>query len=478
VIEGECSHKVASAPDCFKAAQKYFGASLNLTTWSGVDEKLPNGCSFNILTDSPGKVMVYFNTKGSGVCAESSEGKTAGVVNSLVHVKVQLAKGTVQLTLTGPATVWYGVGFGAQQMSDKPWAIIVDGFGNVTERKLGYHNRGEQLPPTVTVVSNVVQDNKRTVVLTRAMKGNSSAYFTFTASGNIDIINAYGSTKQLLFHANKSPAKIALLPLVSGKGRGAASCLCSVPPPAFGKATGYLQYNPVEQAGEAGPASRIPFSNLCEPEPRSDMLAMKNPTCDIRTYSGGQIACHHLWSLLDADQAIPWVNQPLKYYLKFRFWVQPYDASYHQTVKRETWGIASPVEYDVPKCKKGMMGCSLAKDGTWIHTITGTYMGKGKLVAAHYHCHAPTCLSMTIYRNDTREVICEERPIYGGSGKADLKKFDEPGYIAQPPCLWGSPEFGLEEPIDVTGVMLHTVKTSNASYGHHGEMAWQQMFYV
>ena len=54
---------------------------------------------------------------------------------------------------------------------------------------------------------------------------------------------------------------------------------------------------------------------------------------------------------------------------------------------------------------------------------------------------------------------------------------DEPGFIAQPPCLWGSPEHGLEEPYDANGQTLHVVKTANATYGHHGEMAWLQMYY-
>ena len=30
-----------------------------------------------------------------------------------------------------------------------------------------------------------------------------------------------------------------------------------------------------------------------------------------------------------------------------------------------TWGIASPVEYDVPKCSEGVMGCSRESDGSW-----------------------------------------------------------------------------------------------------------------
>ena len=114
-----------------------------------------------------------------------------------------------------------------------------------------------------------------------------------------------------------------------------------------------------------------------------------------------EIACHHMWSLLDAEQEIPWPNQPLEYYLKFRFWIQEYNASYHHQLTRSTWGIASPVEYDVPKCTEGMIGCTQVsnKDGTdsWIHTITGTYQGSnGKLAAAHFHCHAPTCLSIAM----------------------------------------------------------------------------------
>lgn len=174
---------------------------------------------------------------------------------------------------------------------------------------------------------------------------------------------------------------------------------------------------------------------------------------------------------VDADQDIPWTDRPLTYRLKFRFWYQDYNASYHRNVKRTTWGIASPVEYDVPKCAANVEGCALV-NGTWIHTITGTFQGNGKLVAAHFHCHAPTCLSVSLYRNDTGELLCREVPVYG---------LNEPGFISQPPCLWGSetPEsFGLETPPDVNGVALHAIKTSNATHGHHGEMAWLQMFHV
>ena len=82
-----------------------------------------------------------------------------------------------------------------------------------------------------------------------------------------------------------------------------------------------------------------------------------------------------------------------------------------------------------------------------------------------------------MYRNDTGELLCVERPVYGGTGQVDEKRFDEPGYILQPPCLWGDEKYGLVMPPDVNGQFLHSVKTSNATAGHHGEMAWQQMYF-
>ena len=85
---------------------------------------------------------------------------------------------------------------------------------------------------------------------------------------------------------------------------------------------------------------------------------------------------------------------------------------------------------------------------------------------------------MEIWNNHTGELLCRQEPIYGGTGRVDVRKFDEPGYILQPPCLWGDARFGLEPPPDVNGAVLHTVKTANATYGHHGEMAWQQMYII
>ena len=105
---------------------------------------------------------------------------------------------------------------------------------------------------------------------------------------------------------------------------------------------------------------------------------------------------------------------------------------------------------------------------------------KGRIlpVVAHLHCHAPTCLSMSIHNNATGELLCQENASYGGTHAVDEKRFDEPGYIAVPPCVWGSPVDGLEPSPDISNVTLYVVKRANATYGHHGEMAHGEIYYA
>lgn len=60
------------------------------------------------------------------------------------------------ITLTGPADVWFGVGFDAEEMASAPYAVVVDGAGNVSEHKLGNHAPGIVLQPSVALVSSTV----------------------------------------------------------------------------------------------------------------------------------------------------------------------------------------------------------------------------------------------------------------------------------------------------------------------------------
>ena len=137
------------------------------------------------------------------------------------------------------------------------------------------------------------------------------------------------------------------------------------------------------------------FYNDCAPEPRESILAARNPTCDVRAYSGGLQVCKHKWSLLDADQAQPWPDQPLVYYQKYRFYYQPYEPARHVIVHpRAVWAIGAWIgEYDVPQCKPGTPPSQCR------HEIWGVVTAGGDnlhIAAAHFHCHAPTCLAMEI----------------------------------------------------------------------------------
>jgi hypothetical protein len=433
---------------------------------------------------------VFFNLAKEGQSSCSAGATVVGgesISVTTLALKLDATSSQATIKMIGPSDVWFGAGFNASTMKEGPWAIIIDGEGGVQEYRLtdqGTANR--KVAKSVTVVSSTVTNGTRTVVLSRPLQGASADHFTFSiGQAVLPFINAIGSGPQLAFHANKQPSSISMLPF-----EGAGVCICALAPPPFGHGKGALHYTPVAgMAGDTAKEGSVNCCNSCQPQPRSDMLAQKNPTCDIHTYTGGQIACHHLWNLLDAEQEIPWPDQPQVYHQKFRFWVQPYNESFHHQLTHTTWGIASPVEYDVPKCEKGMLGCEQTADGNWIHTISGTWSATGKLVAAHFHCHAPTCLSMVMYRcpkgttvcnATTGEEICGERPVYGGTGKIVNPSMDEPGFILQPPCLWAVPNatdnYGLEASFDVKDYVLGTVKTANATYGHHGEMAWQQMF--
>lgn len=269
-------------------------------------------------------------------------------------------------------------------------------------------------------------------------------------------------------------------------------CICPKDPKPFGEASGYLLYHPVaNQSADEGQGQGDIFDRKCAAWPATNVLEHKNPTCDIRHYRGGQWACKHKWSLLDADQEIPWADQPLVFHHKYRFWVQPYKKGYHTPLTLgETVGSAlllgSPWEYDVPKCMPDIAGCSMV-NGTWIHTVNGSMVGQHTFVTFNGHCHAPTCLSMSVYacakgtaladcNENVGKLICRTQPVYGGSGHPVLNgtRFDEPGYIAIPDCFWGSAENGLEAPVDLTDVPLHVVKTSNATEPHYGDMSGGQ----
>jgi len=206
--------------------------------------------------------------------------------------------------------------------------------------------------------------------------------------------------------------------------------------------------------------------------------------------------------MLDVDQDPGPVL--LRYHLKVRIWFQEYvppappagpshyDAEriYYQT---EAWAG----EYDIPPAfvkpgfpmpgyptwPEGKMTpgttctgtCPDGPDCDCIHTIHFNWqVPKMRLVYAGGHCHAPSCVDMTLYRNDTGEVLCYQVPKYGTGKPSD--KYDEPNFLQLPPCLWGDDE-GLNPSILLPdGTPLLSIKRNrNTATGHFGEMASWQM---
>jgi len=153
--------------------------------------------------------------------------------------------------------------------------------------------------------------------------------------------------------------------------------------------------------------------------------------------------------------------------MKFRFWFQEYspasnglNASHHDLPRIYYQTEANAGEYDIPpafrKPNEQIVGypnyplntptpgttctgtCPDGPDCDCEHTITFKWsVSNMRLLYAGGHCHAPSCIGIWLYRNDTGtpELLCHQSPIYG-KGDVENDKYDEAGYLSLPPCLW------------------------------------------
>ena len=222
---------------------------------------------------------------------------------SLTGVKLELdTKGKkATITMSGPDGKYFSVGFNSPNfaMSDKPYTIVVDGTGNVSERKLGDHDPGTVIEQSVSVTSNTVEDGVRTVTMVRDLAGKTSDHYTFDPSvSSLPVISASGSGSVFAYHGPKlrsgSTMKMSVM--------DSPTCVCD--------------------GGIKGSINGNPFHKDCIDEPKGDLVQQKNPTCWIDTYQGGPSCCHHQTILLDADQSPP--EERLEYHMKFRFYYQTY----------------------------------------------------------------------------------------------------------------------------------------------------------
>jgi len=470
--KGSCATTVSNATECFLAASKVQNGKVDANS-TVTSTSLPSDCS--LVKYENGTTIAFFNEAsseaacGGGEMFTGSYEASPALTKTLVRLNAKVAGGEASITISGPSNAWFSVAFGSPNfaMADKPWTLVVDGKGNVDERKLGDHDPGTVLASSVRVTSNTVVDGKRTVVMTREFKGKTSDHFTFdSTSSEISIITASGTGPNYSYHGPKqrTGGKLQL------SGVDVPTCICN--------------------AGVKGSINGIPFHKDCKPRPGGDLLQQKNPTCWVETYQGGLQCCHHDTILLDKDQTPP--EEKLTYHLKFRFYFQPFTAEppshrnllrmWHQT--EENSG-----EYDVIGCPPGtppsmctyqitshftvqemVQECDLRKAPTcWGNTTA--YDGINLIYAAG-HCHAPSCLSMELYNADTGMLLCRHDPVYGKTHQVH----DELGYVAIPPCLWGEPEEGLSPPTFLHfNTNLTSIKRNNNTNTHYGEMAMWQM---
>ncbi|KAK3246828.1 hypothetical protein CYMTET_43649 [Cymbomonas tetramitiformis] len=377
-------------------------------------------------------------------------------------------------------------------MSDQPYTLIVTETG-VSERKLGTcgteadHCAGDLLTPSLTLVSSTVHDGIRTVVVTRPLLGVSTDYYTFDTveHATINVIAAVGAGPAFAYHKARSALVLSLASV------NAPTCVCDA--------------GAIGQLCETGGVNCHKFVKNCLPAPDADLLAQHNPTCNSDTYGGGLSCCGHKRIMLDADQEVR--PELLRYHMKFRFWFQEYrpaggaagaKPSHYNLPRIYQQTEANAGEYDVPPAfardgvpipgypnwpkNKPTPGttctgaCPDGPDCACVHTIHYRWkLGNTRLIYAGGHCHAPSCISLELFRNDTGELLCRQLPQYG-RGSFPEDKWDEAGYAAIPPCLWGDDE-GLQPSVFLppNTPVLSIKRNHNTHSGHFGEMASWQM---
>jgi hypothetical protein len=201
---------VTNATECFTAASEVQEGKVNAnkTVSSGI---LPQYCTLVMYRN--GTTIAYYNAKASKT--ECGGGQvfigsyTAEAADTATNLTLDTRKqgGLVTLAISGPSDRWFALGLGTPHftMSDRPYTIVVDGQGSVQERKLGDHNPGTVLAPSIRVASNTVTDGVRTVVLTREFAGRTPDHFTFNPSvSTVPVLTASGSGPAFSYHGPKT----------------------------------------------------------------------------------------------------------------------------------------------------------------------------------------------------------------------------------------------------------------------------------
>ena len=370
------------------------------------------------------------------------------------------------LTLSGPSQVWFGIGFSASQMSDKPYSIIIDGHGQVTERKLDNHSPGSLLKAMINVTSNTVNDDIRKVVIETLVKNEN--YEFPSHPGDLNLITAIGSGPDFAYHKDRNGGSLTLLPMFN------SACLCQP------ETQNFISYMNESKQG---------FTEYtCLDQPRSDMgnfaNDQANPACHMDSYHGGLQCCKHSWLLTDQDQdSLIDKDQVDTYFLKWRYYFQEYDPSHHKHLHHWVFLIDAQVnDYEEDnesygQASIGKITAHLKAKDIGLEDLSNPTDDGAPPVPKNFtkitplvmtpHCHAPSCIRQEFWNEDTGEIICNMTAQYGHGNEA----FDEKDYIAILPCIFGH-QPGLQFPFDLEPeTNVKAVKYFNNTFRHLGQMA-------
>jgi len=117
--------------------------------------------------------------------------------------------------LIGPSSVWFGVGFEAFTMADRPYTIIVDcSAGTFEERRLKRHGRGQALEVSMKEVSPPTLHNGLCFLELQDIPGLPKSQRNFDAvASTLNLIAAVGRSDSFGYHAAWSTGQLSLTPV-------------------------------------------------------------------------------------------------------------------------------------------------------------------------------------------------------------------------------------------------------------------------
>lgn len=99
-------------------------------------------------------------------------------------LSITVKYGQALVKMTGDATKWFGIGFGAQTMKEHPDTLVMYADGTIEERRLSQYIPGVVIELEFTMLSNSVLDGIRTVIVSRNVTASGPNRFPFPLPGS------------------------------------------------------------------------------------------------------------------------------------------------------------------------------------------------------------------------------------------------------------------------------------------------------